>query len=552
MQIRDAVGLKTVAIYNGTNGTNGVPFVRKESTTYAVGDIAYSPLLPSWAYLECVTAGTTAAADLVISGTPGVGDSITDGTVVWTVKKVGSGIQPHITVTAPTGCTITCANGGTTLTAAEQSGVWEFDVPRLGNWTLTCSKTIDGESRSASKVVNVQTVKNYEVQMSYGLRYGFRIKKSEGQPTNRVEYLFDAVGMEPAYMDFANGVFEYGDWGDKWFVTGNKPCMLKSDGTVDYYLDPTNYAYKEDGTASDISNANYDGNGMAQFPLVWVKRYEDETYEYEIVSDVQYDSDYKAYAHTKADGTIADFFYWSLFGGSGNASKIRSLKGQTLANSLTAQQEITGCQANGSGWYTHTWSQRELIQTLLILMGKSTNVQTVFGHGNNTGSGSSISACKATGTLSDKGQFFGYSASQSTVNQVKVFHIEKFWGDQWDRTAGIINNGQIYVKMTPEGNGYRITDTVGYTPTGISLGGTNGGYISAGAMTEYGFIPRTISGSASTYYCDGAWFNNSQLDYLLSGTCAGDASGVSGAFTFHVAYAPGYAGWAIGCGLSFV
>lgn len=26
---------------------------------YAVGDIAYSPNLPSWAYLECITAGTT-------------------------------------------------------------------------------------------------------------------------------------------------------------------------------------------------------------------------------------------------------------------------------------------------------------------------------------------------------------------------------------------------------------------------------------------------------------------------------------------------------------
>lgn len=31
----------------------------KRNKTYSVGDIAYSPSLPSWAYLECITAGTT-------------------------------------------------------------------------------------------------------------------------------------------------------------------------------------------------------------------------------------------------------------------------------------------------------------------------------------------------------------------------------------------------------------------------------------------------------------------------------------------------------------
>lgn len=34
--------------------------ILQRSKAYAVGDIAYSPLLPSWARLECVKAGTTA------------------------------------------------------------------------------------------------------------------------------------------------------------------------------------------------------------------------------------------------------------------------------------------------------------------------------------------------------------------------------------------------------------------------------------------------------------------------------------------------------------
>lgn len=153
-----------------------------------------------------------------------------------------------------------------------------------------------------------------------------------------------------------------------------------------------------------------------------------------------------------------------------------------------------------------------------------------------------------SGTLIDKGQFFGYNTN---TQQVKVFHIEKFWGDQWDRTAGVINNsGPIYVKMTPEGQGYRVTDVQGYTNTGITLSGTSGGYISAGKMTEYGFIPQTISGSGTTFYADSSWFNNGQLDYLIAGACAIDATALGGAFTFHVSAAPSLAYWAVGCGLS--
>lgn len=40
--------------------------LRKANTAYAVGDIAYSPLLPSWARLECVVAGKTSASEIVI------------------------------------------------------------------------------------------------------------------------------------------------------------------------------------------------------------------------------------------------------------------------------------------------------------------------------------------------------------------------------------------------------------------------------------------------------------------------------------------------------
>ena len=388
------------------------------------------------------------------------------------------------------------------------------------------------------------------ITVKKGYRFGIRIKKNESNPSARVTYLYDAEGMTPAKMNFNNGTFDYGDWADVWFVKENRPLMLKSDGTVDYYLNPNDYTQKADGSNSDVSNTSYGGNAMAQFPLCYINRYEDDTYQYEIVSNVAWDGDYKAYAHTRMNGTIAPYFYWSMFGGSGNATRIRSLSGQSLARRLTAEQEIAGCSANGSLWYTHTWSQRELIRTLVCLLGKSTNSQAVFGNGNcQSGAESTM---LATGTLAKAGQFYGFS---DNTKQVKVFHVEKFWGDQWDRIAGLVyNEGKVYVKMTREGSGYggvsgdNVTLT-GYTNTGLSLSGTSGGYISAASCSQFGVIPTVVSGSAGTYFCDGGWFNGGGVRYPYVGASAYNASARGGAFTFNVTNVPSHTAWDYGCGL---
>lgn len=60
-------------------------FIRQPNKAYAVGDIAYSPTLPSWAYLECTVAGTTAAAE---PAWPAVDQTVMDGTVTWIVRTL--------------------------------------------------------------------------------------------------------------------------------------------------------------------------------------------------------------------------------------------------------------------------------------------------------------------------------------------------------------------------------------------------------------------------------------------------------------------------------
>lgn len=59
---------------------------------YAVGDIAYSAHLPSWARLECVKAGTTGAQEPVALATvSGGGVLLVDGSVLWIVDDLRDG-----------------------------------------------------------------------------------------------------------------------------------------------------------------------------------------------------------------------------------------------------------------------------------------------------------------------------------------------------------------------------------------------------------------------------------------------------------------------------
>lgn len=459
---------------------------------------------------------------------------------------ISGGTTPHITVVAPTGCTVTATNGSTTLTTTEEgtSGIYQFNVPHLGDWVI---ETSNGE-RSGKKTVTVAEVKEYKVKTSYGYRFGYRIKESESGPSARVEYLFDAVGLEPAHMDFSGSQFSYGGWADKWFVTENKPCMLRRDGTVDYYLDPTNYDLKESGGASDVSNTSYDGNAMSEIPLIWVKRYTDGGYRYVIFSDVQYESDYKADAFIRADGTLGDKFYYSMFGGSGTSSMIRSLSGQTRVGTLTMAQEFAGASANGSLWTVHPWSRFNLIRDLCVLMGKSTNLQAVFGNGNFR-EATSASGILSTGTLKDKGQFFGYS---DNTHQVKVFHIEAFWGDMWDRLAGVlVNNYEPYVQMSRASGEYSASSISGMTGTGITVPSSlSSTYITGEAVNQYGSFPTAASsGSSSTYYADPAW-TASGLMCLYVGASADHAVGIGGGFTWLSDSAPTHSAWTRGCGLS--
>lgn len=387
-------------------------------------------------------------------------------------------------------------------------------------------------------------------------RYGFRIKKGESDPTARVEYLYDAVGMTPAKMVFNgdNGHFDYGDWEHIWFIRDNYVAWMKPDGTEQCRLNPNNYAQKEtDATPVVINTSDTTGNNvMSGIPLCWVKRYEDDVYEYVIICEIQYDESYKAYAHTGADGTIKPFAYHAVFEGSTKDSKLRSLSGAHPESNTNATAEINQAEANGDNWTIRTWSLWQLIGDLCTLISKTTHSQNAFGQGHTTG-GSAAEHLMTTGSLNEKGQFFGYS---DTTHAVKVFHIENFWGDRWDRLVGLIyDQGTYKVKMTPEGDGYNLTGA-GYISIGkgadTNTAGAGSGWQRGEYECEYGRFPIVpITGAENTYETDHFWYNNQIVAVALSGGACADGARC-GSRSLDVLAAASGAFWSLGASLVLV
>lgn len=213
---------------------------------------------------------------------------------------------------------------------------------------------IDIISDTTGKAI-AESIKALGTKMSGGkVVYGVHINSGDSNPSTSVRYLADAAGMTPARMNYTTGKFEYGSWGNAFFLP--RPCMLKTDGTVDYYLNENDYSKKADGTASDIANVNYDGNAMMEWGdgtnLIWWKIEPDKGNANSAslyVANYQADDSFNCLNHYDIDGNRKAHFYTAIYNGSLDSNnKLRSLSGQTVMKSKTASQEMSyACQRQG-------------------------------------------------------------------------------------------------------------------------------------------------------------------------------------------------------------
>ena len=413
--------------------------------------------------------------------------------------------------------------------------------------------------------------------------YSYKIDMNNSDPFTNCKPHFDQrygcdnFNFTSAHMDYANDRFDYGSW-EGFIRRIARPCMLKYDGTVDYYLDPDDYSKKITGEASDVADVNYQGNAMVELEKLYFKRYTHNGIQYCFIADRKLDKSFKAYAHHDKYGKELDYIYRACYDGMYDGTRLRSISGVDYHNlnaltagyimsSATRQEEMNFAKANnvsteqGEGWNILHKSEWDYINDILILISMSTDTQTTFGRGRDGGYVStSDTGIISTGTMDTKGLFWGKNDSTAGV---KVLGIENHWANLFKSCAGWFNDkGTQKVKYTygtedgSTGEGFN-TDASGYisitgaTPTKGDSSTSGGGYITAWQYGDYGILPyEAISGASNKYLCDYLWFNNTATCFTLVGGSSYDGLDC-GAFYSYLYGGAGIRYWNIGAALSY-
>lgn len=362
---------------------------------------------------------------------------------------------------------------------------------------------------SKQGVYNRNKANRREVDMRREYLFGYDLDTTDSDPDTRVSYPTDVDNTDftPAYMNFTSGTFDYGDWA---FAPGEKfmpkPCMLKFDGTFDYYLNPDDYTKKEDGTPSDVTNTSYGGNAMMQWPKIYTKRWEEDGIYHFRCSNVKIDSTWDCWCNYDKNNNEIPHFYTAIYNGVMKSSKMRSLSYSNTEPTFgyTLTQQMTYSKNNGEHWYMDVVADRLLVQDLLVMMGRSTDGSDVYGPGASyTGA-----VYRKVGLMNKRGMFWGAKAQDG--DGVKVFGMEHYWGNAFRRVAGWLwIKGQHVYKITrgthdgstatdynATGSGYITDNSVSAVTTAKS------GTIKLMTTTPFGRFPYDIGGSDTTYEAD--------------------------------------------------
>lgn len=226
-------------------------------------------------------------------------------------------------------------------------------------------------------------------------RFSFKFNFSKSASDEIVEYTGTNQNYTPARFVYNPATHWYdfnpGSWGNAFFLP--RPCMLKYDGTVDYYLNPVDYRLKEDGTPSDISNLNYDGNAMMEwgkdgYIFYYTEPPTKKLTEYEfIIEKVPYgelplSDNMVSYPFINSNHTLSRKFYTPIFLGMEHAGKLRSMcptNDINESNGFFKFKDVIELAENNNNkedermWTIEMHQTHVFINMLFLLMFKSTS-----------------------------------------------------------------------------------------------------------------------------------------------------------------------------------
>lgn len=409
------------------------------------------------------------------------------------------------------------------------------------------------------EVINGEIKISFNGTMPIPTVYGFHIDSNDSDPEDCITYLEDAAGFTPCHMDYANDKFEWGSWQNAFFMP--KPCMLKPDGTVDFYLDPDDFTLRDDGITpshvdhlgnieasataaaayeiddylvydsklwkvtaaiaigdtladgtniSEVDNApDVDDNAMIEWgkngKRIWYKIVPDvgdPTSASIYISDWPVDEDYRAWSFINHGGNMVDHFYTPCYNGSLDANgKLRSISGMAydkLCQSKNVTQEVTAAERNNPADKKIWYTEQYCDITLMNLLLILISKSLDTQTAFGKGrSGQTSGAQYVLGTGTMDKKGMFWGSS-SNNDGVKVFGMENYWGNQWRRFAGLQMND--YQQL------YKMTRSMADGSSATDYNQTGDGYLQA------------CLGPTSTNYISKMWYNKDGFfDYSTDG-----------------------------------
>lgn len=382
--------------------------------------------------------------------------------------------------------------------------------------------------------------------------YGFIEHMDILAPGQRIEYTGANKDYSPITVNKETGQASYNSWANFPWLLANKPYMVHSDGTADYRLNENNYAQKEDGSASDVANAAYDGGAFAWAMKIYKQEYtvgSDRVVNFSISKRDGFEPiGFIDPSNRELEGVWIPMFYGTII-----SDKMKCISGNQPCYNTATAAEKTAIDAFGSKAKFFGGAIVETLIDLMILFAKTTDLQAAYGNGNCSGYDASLAPTYGVkqNAVVGGGQFYGTSDGKS-LN--KIFHSIVLGSyNQWMRDPYVVCvNGKVKVSKNYN---YDLTGAA-YEDAGITHGKIND---NAAYGPVYAHIFRTIGGfgalpaapykgSTALGGCDGMWVNTGITAVALRfGDCHNGLYAGPRALALNAT--AGNAGWTIGAAI---
>lgn len=336
--------------------------------------------------------------------------------------------------------------------------------------------------------------------------YGVMIDTSNPNSETALTYLKDAVGITSGYNE----------WKGTNIFKNIKPCLLK-DGVLQYYLNPSDFTKKEDGSNATITDIN-SGDVMIEIPKIGYKITTEGKYNYVYITDNPNAEGYCYRAHSLNKEGDCDKIYIGAYIGSVIASKIYSISNQIPSSSINLTTFRNYVTNKGTGYQILSFYPLTLLQCMFLIIYKNINSQAALGLGyTRTGN-----VKTNTGGTNLKGMCYG---EHTGTQQMCFLGVEDLWGNLYQWVDGFYFDSARNIKtafnnFNDTGSGYPYSKHSGLSSNIMSylsvIQGTN----------ESGFILKSVNASTSTYYADTAGLNAGNCVSLGGSGADNDSAGL--------------------------